>query len=29
VAEIAGLPHSLPAEQPPQAVVSVEYQGEQ
>jgi O-antigen/teichoic acid export membrane protein len=29
VAEIAGVPKTLPAEQPPQAVVSVEYQGEQ
>ena len=29
VAEIAGLPQPVPAEQPPQAVVSVEYQGEQ
>jgi O-antigen/teichoic acid export membrane protein len=29
VAEIAGLPRSSPPEQPPQAVVSVEYQNEQ
>jgi O-antigen/teichoic acid export membrane protein len=29
VAEVAGLTDPLPAEQPPQAVVSVEYQGEQ
>jgi O-antigen/teichoic acid export membrane protein len=29
VAEVAGLTEPLPAEQPPQAVVSVEYQGEQ
>lgn len=29
VAEIAGVPQPLPTEQPPQALVSVEYQGEQ
>ena len=29
VAEIAGLPQPVPGEQPPQALVSVEYQGEQ
>ena len=29
VAEIAGITRKLPAEQPPQAVVAIEYQGEQ
>ena len=29
VAEIAGITKKMPAEQPPQAVVAIEYQGEQ